>query len=375
MTATEPSQEPRPISRHRKLLFALVAGLLTLVVMTGLGEVVLRLRYGKIERITGAAEWQQNSWRGLTYFWDEYHPRFGWTNLAGYRGDDRVPFEVTINGQGLRGRRDYAQVPPPGVKRIAVFGDSCVFGEEVDDDETVPVYLQEHLKGVEVLNFGVHGYGLGQMALRLEEEGLGLHPDHVVVVLLVPQDLVRTSSDRFSHGKPVFSVVDSELRIGNTPVPTADRQPWLYRHVFSAAWLWGRPRERQEPASFGGMLQNGRALLQRMKSRCDAADAGFTLVQIIVAETLDAMQLDPGHSAVVDRMRRSVLELDVDTLDLVEYLARAYAIHDQALLAERGHWSPRGNCMIARRIAEHLARRDLAWVPSLPQVDCEKDLQ
>ncbi len=46
-----------------------------------------------------------------------------------------------------------------------MFGDSCMFGEEVDDHETLAVYLEQRLSHAEVMNFGVHGYGLGQMVL------------------------------------------------------------------------------------------------------------------------------------------------------------------------------------------------------------------
>jgi hypothetical protein len=82
------------------------------------------------------------------------------------RSDGRVVYDVlyTIGADGLR--------PTPGNPRAPAFlffGDSCTFGEGVEDDETMPVAFARALDvPANVRNFGFHGYGPHQMVRELE---------------------------------------------------------------------------------------------------------------------------------------------------------------------------------------------------------------
>jgi hypothetical protein len=82
----------------------------------------------------------------------------------------------TTNGQGLRvAPRDLQgsrQRGGEGVRNVAFMGDSFIFGEGLNDQETLP-YLFEELSGGQwhAYNFGFHGYGAQQM-LRIIETGL-----------------------------------------------------------------------------------------------------------------------------------------------------------------------------------------------------------
>ena len=363
------------VPRGRRVGFAATTVALALIVVLAAAEVALRVRYGKIERITGASEWEVARSDGLTYHWDEYHPRLGWTNRAGYRSDDRVPFAVTINGQGLRGPRDYAARPPEGVRRLAVFGDSMTFGEEVDDDGTLPAHLERQLADNEALNFGVHGYGLGQMALRLEHEGFAMNPDHVVVVLLLPADIYRDPQDHFVHNKPVFRLVDWELQISNVPVPVEDRQPWLLRRSFAAAWFLDRPERGPDPGTdLVVYAELAKQLVYRIKQGCDAQGVPFTLALIVDAATLRQSANERTARDILNQIRRTLAGPQVggiDTLDLTDRLREAHAREGPSLVAAHGHWSARGNCRIAAWIAEHLAATDPAWSLSTDRASCD----
>ncbi len=369
------NERDSPIPTSRKLLFTAATIFAAILVIFVVSEVSLRIAHGKIERITGAVEWEVASWKDVSYFWDKYHPLYGWTNLPGYRSDDRVPFKVTINNQGLRATEDYAPSPPDGVERIAVFGDSCTFGEEVDDGETLPAYLERHLDNAEVLNFGVRGYGLGQMALRLEDEGFALNPDQVVFVLLLPSDLSRDATDMFTHPKPVFRVADSELSIENTPVPLASQQPWVMRHCFFAAWLFGRPLEANEAGSLDAHLEVTRAILRRVSAQCEARGVRLTIVTIITGGTVPVGQSTNAVFESADYARRQLNLLDLDVLDLVGYLRKAYIQEGRTLLAPQGHWSGRGNCLAAGEIARHLRMHNPRVSLSRRRPDCAADME
>lgn len=68
----------------------------------------------------------------------------------------------TLNNQGLRAPRDYG-LKQPGELRIVIVGDSFTFGWGVEDNETIPVYVQQYLSNIypgrhiEVINLGVPG--------------------------------------------------------------------------------------------------------------------------------------------------------------------------------------------------------------------------
>ena len=345
----------------KRIAFAAAAAVISIALSLAAAEGVLRLRYETIAQITGVTEWQTAQFQGLTYHWDQYHPRYGWTNRPGYRSDASLPFQVAINEQGLRGTRELAPHPQPGIRRIAFFGDSLAFGEDVGDAQTVPHYLEERLADSQVLNFGVHGYGLGQMALRLEDEAFALHPDHLVVMLMVPRDLFRDLKRHFVHAKPVFGVRDGELTIGNLPVPTASQQPWLHRHSFTAAFLFARATAEAPAADPGLPIQVGQQLLRRMRTRAAAEGIPLTLVNVSNALDLHRLRAAPEERAQLDALRAALALPELDVLDLIDFLDERMLAEGPSLATASWHWSARANCLIAAEIANHFDRVDPAW--------------
>jgi len=344
----------------KKLAFAAVATSLALGFVAAAAETWLRVQHDAIEEITGVTSWEVGEWEGLTYHWDAYHPVLGWTNVPGYRSDRSVPFRVTINEQGLRSVREFAPAPPAGTSRVILLGDSCAFGEEVNDGQTVAAHLGRRLANTEILNFGVHGYGLGQMVLRLEEEGFAMAPDHVVVLLLVPGDLDRDVRAEFTHPKPVFGVDDAgALTIENVPVPEASRQSWLLRTSYVAAWLFGRPRITKEVERVSDVLKVSHALLARLARACDERGVALTVAPIVTAGPLMLMKEDGGETRKLLDLIRSSLKSreELDVLDLIPFLGALHDEHGGRLVAPKLHWTGPANCAIAERIAGHLADR------------------
>ncbi len=343
--------EPR---RLELVLFASLPTLLLLALGGAALEALLRARHADVSEISGVSDWQIVEEGGLTYGWDAYHPTLGWTNAPGWRSDASAPYAVTINGQGLRAPRDYAPEPPPGRLRVAVFGDSMVFGEEVDDDQTVPHHLERALDGSEVLNFGVHGYGPGQAALRLELDGFALQPERVVVAQLTFA-LLRDALEQYVHQKPVFRARGGELEVGNVPVPRRI-SPWL-RHSYAVAWLWDRVRRLRQRAGFDEALDTTRAVLTRMRDACRERGVPLVLVHLIDGYTIERMRGSETERRRVERVREAMAASGVDWIDLAPGLEALLAERGRSLLAPHGHWSGEGNRWIAERIAERLTVR------------------
>lgn len=137
---------------------------------------------------------------------------------------------VMTNRAGLRGAREYAPVPARGTTRVAAFGDSFVFGSEVPWHHSWPALMEANDPTLEVLNYGVGGYGIDQAFLRYLHEGRQASPS-VVLICFSTDDLRRAANvyRRFVNAegpplfKPRFTLSESgALELVPNPVPGAD---------------------------------------------------------------------------------------------------------------------------------------------------------
>jgi lysophospholipase L1-like esterase len=125
---------------------------------------------------------------------------------------------VEVNRDGFRGApRRLAK--PPDVWRVAVLGDSMTEALQVDLAETFPAVLERRLarcpalppgvRDVEVLNFGVSGYGTAQELLTLRHQALAWAPDLVLLAFYTGND-VRNNLEALERdpGRPYFRLGD-----------------------------------------------------------------------------------------------------------------------------------------------------------------------
>jgi hypothetical protein len=136
--------------------------------------------------------------------------------------------EYHIDSSGARGTREYAATPPTGALRIACFGDSFTFGDEVKDEWTFEAWLETLDLRVEALNFGVPAYGTDQALLRMRREGL--HGARVAVLGLLLENIGRnvnryrtlwTPRTETPLAKPRFRLVDGSLELVPQPFESA----------------------------------------------------------------------------------------------------------------------------------------------------------
>src|SRR4029453_1113249 len=206
-------------------------------------------------------------------------PTLGWRPKPGISVHSVHPGSydvmVTTNPQGLRGARPALQPRRPGTTRVAVFGCPQTFGSGVQDDETFSARLEASLHDVEVLNFGVHGYGTDQMLLRWEREGVDYAPD-VVVLAFAYYHLGRNVTRFRFYAKPRLPLAGAgALRLEGVPVPHPDTlardgsqtAPWpLADRSVLLRWLWDRGLRRRQAELYqpgGPAWEVTRALIAR----------------------------------------------------------------------------------------------------------------
>ncbi len=152
----------------------------------------------------------------------------GWALPAGASGWFREEGEsfVRINSDGLIDR-EHAKAKPRNTVRIAVLGDSFTEAMQVPRETNYCSVLERGLPGckalggrnVEVINFGVGGYGTAQELLTLRHHVWDYAPDIVVLAVCWGNDVMENSHalDRFSY-RPYFVyrnnrlVLDSSFR-------------------------------------------------------------------------------------------------------------------------------------------------------------------
>jgi hypothetical protein len=221
-----------------------------------------------------------------------------------------------------------------------------------------------------VLNGGVFGYGLDQIALRAETLLERYRPD-VLVASLIPDDVRRCElSMRSGSYMPYFELAPGGLALRNVPVPPPEspnsrlgRPRALLGHSFAVHWLmlrvdpetwltgtrWGRRRVSSQGAEIACRLM---VRLAGAASRSGARV--LILLQYPKTATLADRRLATGVAACARHAGLSVLDLlpELDRLRSEDPDGYAVLIHL--------HMSPEGNRWVASAVARTLKRE--GWV-------------
>jgi lysophospholipase L1-like esterase len=400
---TELTTSPAP---RRRLILGMAAALIALVVVEATSYVGLRLAprllQEPIRRTPDIFAEQSAKLRQLldttAAHREVLDSALGWRYRAGFRkGGDQ------ISAQGLRSDRLYASTPPTGVLRVAAFGDSYVYGTEVDNAGAWPTLLERLAPGIEVMNYGVGGYGVDQAYLRYVDEGTRLQP-HVVVIGFAPVDLPRVVNryrrfldDReIALTKPRFVVgTNGALSLIPNPLPSrrdyarlvanpelalamSDSDQWFEPAVYknplydwsatarlvSALWVKVHRRYVGDERVLRGRLMNARspafrvqmALFEEFAARVKR-DGAIPLIAIL-----------PDHDAIVEAARgmerpfapilAELRRRHVDYVDLTDaFLADADVHHAERWFMPGGHYSGAGNRVVATRLAREVRAR------------------
>ena len=337
---------------------------------------------------------------------DQYDPVLGWTIRPDSRTVEKgTPYES--NSIGVRAERDYAPQPPPGITRIAVFGPSFAHADDVALADSWPYLLEQSRPDLEVMNWGVGGYGTDQALLRYLTQGAAYAPH--VVLIAYEEDNLRRNVNRyrpFVHPdtgmpltKPVYILDGDGLRRLANPfatltdlraAATADPERFLdltCKHDFYCV------RERHQPYPLDGVQAYRllrtltfdiayRGKLPYLTTWVESyADPQITEVTARLLETFVNIVRQNGarpvvlffayrptfeeaaagrpvvYAALVDRLRSAgTLTLDLTTAFVA---ANAGSTDFTGYFAPGGHYNEAGNRIVSRAVLRYLCREQL----------------
>jgi hypothetical protein len=317
----------------------------------------------------------------------------GWTWRPSSASEDGL---YATNALGARGTREYPREPEAGGLRVLTFGDSFVFCDEVPSEATFQAQVEALDPGIEVLNFGVSGYGTDQSWLRYQRVGRELGAEVVCLGLMLEN--IGRNVNRYRPlwatrsgvcvTKPRFVLAhDGSLELvpqpfasreelhaaivdGSVMARVAEHEYWLGRPVLPTGKLCALVRLA------GGYL----AYRERAPARLwrDPAGEPFRVTLAILEAFHRQALLDGARCAPVllfpakedlcafaledrpywDALRSELERRGIPCLDLIAPLARRARELDEdpptRSLYVDGHLSRAGNAIVAREL--------LAWI-------------
>jgi lysophospholipase L1-like esterase len=272
--------------------------------------------------------------------------------------------------RGLTAPEAAAHVTPSDPPRVAFMGDSVVWGDGIEAEQTLPYRLGQRLAAtpepVEVINAGVAGYNFHQYAYALPEV-LALSPRRVLLGVCL-NDLPYTIPTRILEPEAEAS--------GIMPVTPWNRLRWAVQThsallrvnvLFSkrmrpkdaaqgAAWVIQDVRAIRAPERLATHIRHMRHYLTAMRDMATAAGVPLELVvfpfRYQVSGPLAGQDLEIQQAILQEAQRLGVPALDT----WAPLMAKAQAAGEDpaTYFVDYDHLSPRGAEVMADVVAEAL---------------------
>ena len=280
----------------------------------------------------------------------EMHPQLGW-----------APKITDENPRGIVTDQPYKsdELGSP----ILFFGDSYVDGPEPMPNK-LPQMLDPLVPERRVLNYGVSGYGVDQIYLRFLD-AFEQYDDPVVLIGIQDRDLDRTILTIRNGQKPLLSIEDGELVVGNLPIiDTAqfveenpvELKSYLLRLVLMRVRRLGAEAlidrmlgydQRQELK-----LRLNRRILEKLKER--AVASGIQLYVVLFYVENDMYEVDWREVFLKDALD----EIGIQYFDTKTYLLDLLKVRGGTVgdywSDQHGHPNRDGNLAFAEGIAAWL---------------------
>ncbi|MCF7845061.1 MAG: SGNH/GDSL hydrolase family protein [Kiritimatiellales bacterium] len=324
----------------------------------------------------------------------KYHPELGWT-----ANQNDNPF-YGINEQGLRNNETISTEKSLHTLRIAAFGDSYTFGQEVSSDEAWATLLDNLLPDTEVLNFGVGGYGIDQAFLRYKIDGAQYDPDIVLIGYNIATSLRSANRYRpFMQNnltvmtKPRFLLNAGELILLKNPIQTLEeyqnliadpigtikyfckhdyfcesKEPRIAYDFLPTMRLWYVIRNQLQSHKIDRKLTKNGVL----NTENEIFTLSIAIIEEFVQEVLedgampivilfptkDDVNREYNNVSVVYEPLKSALEKrGIQIIDLKNIFHEFASKHSYTeLFMPYNHYTPEGNAIVAQKLADELQK-------------------
>lgn len=306
------------------------------------------------------------------------HEQLGWAVGSSRKSADGM-YVSSVNG--LRSEKQGEDLlNAPHNTRLALYGDSFMFSEEVSFDDSLQKFLQAEMpQGGQVVTFGVPGYGIDQAVRSFELSASQWRPE-VVVLAFIRDDFRRALNIHTSlkvtwgipFSKPRYVFEGSELRTINDPAFSVDRMldlsqvgelphlaleeeyfahDWqgplllgshLLRFLYSVYPSWDEPTGTKEMTALGG------ALVNRFLDRAQLE--GRQAIAVYLPSKSDFRE---NNKEAAQSFLKELTAIGVNFFDATDCLLAQ--VSPEALYVEGGtHYSREGNRALAGCLSNQL---------------------
>jgi lysophospholipase L1-like esterase len=320
----------------RKLIFGLLAFLGSAVLFVALisGAWILKDRLSSPPPHNDTSLYQESAIPELPY---EHVP--GASGVV-------VGIPVTLNSFGFRGPEVSLQ-KPGSVTRIALLGDSSVFGQGVEDDQTLSAVLEGMITDTassydhryQVINAGVRGYNTLQEAAFLRARVMPLDPDGVVLCITEINDAelepFRYASPRLEQARKSFWWKVAPVRVVMAWRLQQDYLEASREHIRSLFDPAGRPWKKFIQA------------LKDIRDQCEENDSWLLCVTIPLIEDENTFEKERAE------LHAKLEELGIDYIDAKPAFSR-YPWRDLVISPKDMHPNALAQRILAGLIFEEL---------------------
>ena len=334
--------EDKELSRGRKIAFSCTAIALFLVVLAALGEAAVRFIMPKSDAVKLGIKLE------------------GSARLYGLQSNHRsvqTGVVVQTNSMGFR-EKEYPIERRPGVRRIAVIGDSYTFGYGVEFPEIFSKRLENELNRsagpYEVINFGVPGYNTSVELATFRESSAQFKPD-LVIVGYVLNDTEIQDQDRSKDaagGEGGTSIVNAaHLAVKDVSMLyrfIAPKLGALAGTLFNARYAVGGTKEiiRSFEDDAPGWVESRNALLEIAE---EARRIGAPTLVVVFPMMVDSYPLAAAHHKITAFCRKH----GIAVLDLMSTL-EGQKVSEMVVVLD-GHPNGRMHQIFADRIYQYLS--------------------
>jgi hypothetical protein len=317
------------------------------------------------------------------YQFYRYDSLLGWANAPGQTGTFKRPefnYPIEINTHGMR-QHELPKLKPARTKRIAVLGDSFIWGIGVADDDRLTELIENRLQSTQVLNFGVSGYAPIQYHLMVPRV-MALDPDIIVLVFCLANDFVDNVLF-MGHGryKPYAELEHGKLQVRGHPIPNTRVFGYVAPEPILGSFLLGGAHDYLvdasppqaglvafEPASLykpdadlpPDILAAKQAAIAINKALMTEISQSFKRegLDVLVVSAPSKREYNPlGETGHVDTyheaediLKQTCLEVGLAFLPMVDKL------HGDDFWNKDGHWNGSGHAKMAKAISSYLLK-------------------